>query len=815
MSALVGRLLLFALLAVATVGVRSLAVAADEIFASDYVTNKISVYVRTANGDLAPVRTIQTEIEHPHGIRIDSVRQELFVPLNQANMVKVYDAGASFPGNDSPKRTIAGALTLLSRPVGIAIDPVHQELYVTNDVTGGSYITVYPLDGSGNIAPIRTLQGPLTGIDGPNGIMVDLVHDELFIVNYKTADGGSITVFPRTASGNAEPLRTIRGPNTGFNRPQELALDLTNDEIIVGNSAFATPSPGSVLVFSRLDAGNVSPLREIAGPNTQLCTPVGLSLDLESDEIVVANANYHETPCPASVTVYGRTASGDAAPIRQIGPGPVSAFVELVSVTVRRSIDCAESADGTPCDAADACTRTDACQAGVCAGTNPVTCTALDQCHVAGVCDTATGVCSNPAEADGSACSDANACTQTDTCQAGVCTGGSPVVCAAPDLCHLPGVCDTGTGACAPSTPVVCTAPDSCHDAGVCDTETGACSNPEKPDGSACSDGIPCTTGETCEAGICGGGNSFCTELVAEYRFEEGSGPSVLDSSGNGNTGTIVGATRTASGKFGAALSFNGTDALVIVNDSPSLDLTTGMTLEAWVNPPAATETWKDVIYKGPDDIYFLEGSSVQSGWPAAGGTFSGAPVYGTAVLPPNTWSHLAATYDGTAVVLYVDGAQVGSRAQTGTISTSTGPLTLGGDPLYGQYWAGLIDEVRVYNRALSQSEIHEDMAAPGVCGIEEGSLRLAADKQTISWSSRVVHGPFDVVRGDLGLLRASGGDFGGAICLESDSTATTTTDLAEPAPGEGAYYLMRCDGGTWADQAQAGNRETTLVACP
>ncbi len=109
-----------------------------------------------------------------------------------------------------------------------------------------------------------------------------------------------------------------------------------------------------------------------------------------------------------------------------------------------------------------------------CAG---VVCTASDQCHVAGVCDPSTGLCSNPVTANGTACSDGNACTQTDTCQAGTCTG---------------------------SNPVVCTALDQCHVAGTCSPSTGQCSNPNAPDGTACraSAGV-CDVAETCSAGIC------------------------------------------------------------------------------------------------------------------------------------------------------------------------------------------------------------------------------------------------------------------------------------------------------------------------
>src|SRR5262249_21374041 len=105
----------------------------------------------------------------------------------------------------------------------------------------------------------------------------------------------------------------------------------------------------------------------------------------------------------------------------------------------------------TACNDGNACTLLDTCMAGVCSAGSPVTCSAPDACHVAGMCDPSTGVCSNPAAADGTACSDGNACTHTHTCTAGVCQGGSPVVCVASDACH-PSSCNPGTGTCATTT---------------------------------------------------------------------------------------------------------------------------------------------------------------------------------------------------------------------------------------------------------------------------------------------------------------------------------------------------------------------------
>ena len=199
-------------------------------------------------------------------------------------------------------------------------------------------------------------------------------------------------------------------------------------------------------------------------------------------------------------------------------------------------------ANGTACSDGNACTQADTCQAGACTAGTPVTCAATDQCHAAGVCDPATGACSNPPLADGTTCNDGNACTQTDTCVAGACTGANPVACSAQDQCHQAGICDpaTGTcsnpfqpdgfacndgnactkvdacqaGACLGASPVVCTALDLCHQAGTCDASSGICSNPSQPAGSTCGGSNVCDGSGSCvqclTASSCPGSDSAC-----------------------------------------------------------------------------------------------------------------------------------------------------------------------------------------------------------------------------------------------------------------------------------------------------------------
>ena len=187
---------------------------------------------------------------------------------------------------------------------------------------------------------------------------------------------------------------------------------------------------------------------------------------------------------------------------------------------------------GAFCNDGDRCTREDHCDAtGACVGGDPVVCLPLDACHVEGVCDSATGACSNPAQDDGTECLGSNPCFQNHACQAGVCTGTNPLVCTALDQCHVAGTCNPATGrcnderkpdgdacddrractqtdkclagVCSGSNPVVCRAPTQCEQEVVCDERFGTCHPVPKQDGTACSDGNACTAPDRCNSGQC------------------------------------------------------------------------------------------------------------------------------------------------------------------------------------------------------------------------------------------------------------------------------------------------------------------------
>ena len=204
--------------------------------------------------------------------------------------------------------------------------------------------------------------------------------------------------------------------------------------------------------------------------------------------------------------------------------------------------------------------------------------------------------------------------------------------------------------------------------------------------------------------------------LVAAYAFDEAVGLTVGDRSGNGNAGTISGATRALAGRFGGALSFDGVNDWVSVADSASLDLSASMTLEAWVRPTTAGASWRTVVMKEQPGqlvyaLYGNEGAGRPSGHVFVGGERDVRGGVGS--VPLNAWTHLAAAYGGGSLRLYVNGTLASTLALSGSMPASASPLRIGGNAVWPEWFAGLVDEVRVYNRALTQPEIQSDMNDP------------------------------------------------------------------------------------------------------
>lgn len=197
------------------------------------------------------------------------------------------------------------------------------------------------------------------------------------------------------------------------------------------------------------------------------------------------------------------------------------------------------------------------------------------------------------------------------------------------------------------------------------------------------------------------------TGLVAYYPFDS----SALDVSGSGNDGSVVGVVNIVGGKLGNAFRFDGVTGHVFIPDSSSLRVTR-FTLSAWVNL-SANVGGNRILEKGNSDSYWLD---VNSNGRLVLGFFDGAyhDLGGSSILQLNTWYFVTGTYDGAALRLYLNGNLMNSLSVTSAPRVTTEAVLigwkLGGIP--DDRFAGTIDEVRIYNRALSLSEIQAIFAA-------------------------------------------------------------------------------------------------------
>lgn len=200
------------------------------------------------------------------------------------------------------------------------------------------------------------------------------------------------------------------------------------------------------------------------------------------------------------------------------------------------------------------------------------------------------------------------------------------------------------------------------------------------------------------------------------WTFDEGEGNEAKDSSGNGNDGEFVGNPAWVEGKFGNALQFDGSSH-VDCGDSRSLDIDgEALTLMAWVKPNT-TQGLDGIIEKecGANAGYnlYLDNGKIHFRMFASGNVAVDA-VDG---VPNNSWSHIAAVYDGSKMKVYIDGEFNAERDQSGNITTNDIKLAIGASSECGRGYDGAIDEVAILNIALSEDEISDVMKNrfPGV----------------------------------------------------------------------------------------------------
>ncbi|MEJ2704935.1 MAG: LamG domain-containing protein, partial [Sedimentisphaerales bacterium] len=258
--------------------------------------------------------------------------------------------------------------------------------------------------------------------------------------------------------------------------------------------------------------------------------------------------------------------------------------------------------------------------------------------------------------------------------------------------------------------------------------------------------------------------------LVLYFSFDEEAADQATDHSQYRNNGTIDGNPEVVAGQFGSALMFDAVDDQVVVPTNDTLDIENEITMMLWAKPgPNLTADWRNLVGKAPtnvlgnntfsytirtDNTGILRFSLNLGGWQSVLGP----------TLVEDTWYHIGGTYDGTQLTLSVDGQSVGTTAASGTINVTTDPLCIGNlvnaaGASQNEFWSGVLDEVRIWDRALSADEVsrnmnqgREDVAEPLTLAWRpdpaDGAM-LEATWVTLGWSPGDLAVSHDVYLGD------------------------------------------------------------------
>ena len=215
---------------------------------------------------------------------------------------------------------------------------------------------------------------------------------------------------------------------------------------------------------------------------------------------------------------------------------------------------------------------------------------------------------------------------------------------------------------------------------------------------------------------------SFVPEVVSEpiahWKFDDGSGSTATDSAGT-NNGTLIGDPTWTAGQIGGALSFDGDGDYVEFTSIAALQ-GDNLTAQAWVCVDESAGLWTPVIMQHDlySNGYYLYIINNRPSFQIIEGS-SFAQAASVEELNPDQWYHIAATNDGSILKMYVDGRLKGSGASAGMTGVNYDAY-IGCDPVSPLYYIGLIDDVRIYDRALSAGEI-EAIYEAGLAGISYG----------------------------------------------------------------------------------------------
>ncbi|HLX69362.1 MAG TPA: LamG-like jellyroll fold domain-containing protein, partial [Verrucomicrobiae bacterium] len=280
--------------------------------------------------------------------------------------------------------------------------------------------------------------------------------------------------------------------------------------------------------------------------------------------------------------------------------------------------------------------------------------------------------------------------------------------------------------------------------------------------------------------------------ITAWWRAEDNTIDSV-----NGNNGVFIGTASYAPGEVGQAFNFNGS-SYVQMPDNPTLHFTNGMSVEAWINLNHYTGNNTDILVKY-DALAFransyalsIEGASTHRAYFTVVDTnFNGNQLFSSVAIPTNQWVHIAGTYDGVTMNIYVNGILSGSAAQPNGMFQGTRPLTIGaslnGGPV--SFFAGEIDEASLYNRGLTAGEVQAiyNAGSAGKCSSNAPPVSVAPVITSINPSSGLAGSPVTITGSNFAATAAGDIVYFGAV--QAAVTAGNTSSLTAIAPTNATF---------------------------
>ncbi len=201
--------------------------------------------------------------------------------------------------------------------------------------------------------------------------------------------------------------------------------------------------------------------------------------------------------------------------------------------------------------------------------------------------------------------------------------------------------------------------------------------------------------------------------LVAYWPFDEGTGKKAEDVTGNGHDGKFAGAPKWVDGKFGTALEFDGEEDHVVVADDAALAIEENITFMAWFSPGDVLTSRRLMVKNNSIFVIFDFGNKDSIDFLVKpDNTFAESTTTDWKV---GEWYHFAGTFDGKTMKVYVNGKLEGEAANNVPIAPSDLELWIGGDD-FGRptdFFPGTIDEVRLYEKTLTEAEIQKVMETP------------------------------------------------------------------------------------------------------